>query len=99
MVGLTTIARDLIIHSALNTTFQGQVQVVGNLLQVDGGGNTRFEGVTSAATISLRAAQQVLAGSTLQALTGDLLIESDEIDFVGGTGTVQGQGAPGAPSV
>ncbi len=90
VVGLTTIAGDLVINSALNTVFQGQVQVAGDLLQVNGGGNTRFEGVTRAATVSLRAALQVFAGSTLQALSGDLFIESDEIDFAGGTGTVQG---------
>lgn len=90
VVGLATVARDLIVHTAANVTFQGQTLVTNKIQQLDGTATTRFEGVTQAASISLRTAQQILAGSTFRALTGDIFLESDEIDFVGGTNTVQG---------
>lgn len=90
VVGLATIARDLIIRGAANVTFQGQALVTRNIQQIDGTATTRFEGVAQAAAISIKTAQQILAGSTFRALTGDIVLESDEIDFVGGTNTVQG---------
>ena len=90
VVGLTSVAEDLTITTALNTTFQGQVSVVGALTQQDGGGATRFEGVTSAANLNVRTAQQIFAGSTFRALSGDMRLEADEIDFFGGTNAVQG---------
>ena len=90
VVGLASIAHDLIINTALNTTFQGQVAVTGNLVQTDGGGATRFEGVTAATNINVRTAQQIFAGSVLRANGGDTRLEADEIDFFGGTNAVQG---------
>jgi hypothetical protein len=90
VVGLATVAEDLTVTSALNTTFQGQVAVIGALTQTNGGGATRFEGVTAAASINVRTAQQIFAGSTFRANSGDLRLESDEIDFFGGTNAVQG---------
>ena len=90
IVGVATVAENLVVHSAANVTFQGQTNVANELRQIDGTGVTRFEGVTEAATISVKSAQQFVAGSTLRALGGNIVIESDEIDFLGGTNTVQG---------
>lgn len=90
VVGLTSVAQNLNIFNALNTTFQGQVAVVGTLAQSDGSGTTRFEGVTNAQELRVRTAQQIFAGSTLRANGGDIRLEADEIDFFGGTNSVQG---------
>lgn len=90
VVGLATIAANLLVTNALNTTFQGQVAVTGSLTQQNGGGTTRFEGVTGASSINIRSAQQIFAGSTFRANSGDIRLESDEIDFFGGTNAVQG---------
>jgi hypothetical protein len=90
IVGVASVADDLIIRAAANVTFQGQATVANLLRQIDGTGVTRFEGVTTAATIEVKAANQFVAGSTLRALTGNIRIESEEIDFLGGTNTVQG---------
>lgn len=90
VVGLTTVAEDLTITTAKDTTFQGQVSVTESLTQIDGIGNTRFESSTNAADIAVRTNQLIFAGSTLRSNTGDMRLESNEIDFFGGTNAVQG---------
>ncbi len=92
IVGLASVAQNLTVANALNTTFQGQVAVVGALTQTNGGGATRFEGATTAASMNVRSAQNIFAGSTFRATAGDIRLEADEIDFVGGTNAVQGAG-------
>ncbi len=92
-VGVANVNGALTVTTALNTTFQGQLTVTGALTQQDGFGATRFDGPVSASDIFVRTAQQVFAGNAFIANTGNIFIESDEIDFFGGTNAVQGTAA------
>ena len=91
-VGVANVNGALTVATALNTTFQGQLTVAVALAQQDGFGATRFDGPVSASDIYVRTAQQVFAGNAFVATVADILVESDEIDFFGGTNAVQGIG-------
>ena len=77
------------ITNAVNTTFEGLLGVTG-AIAMNGSGATRFEGATKAASFDVTATQQIFAGSSLEATSGDLTLKSLEIDFGGGSGSVKG---------
>ena len=89
VVGIANV-NSLTITTADNTTFQGSLNSTNSVVQSDGRGTTRFEGVTVADSFNVRTEQQIYSGATFRAGTGNITLISEEIDFVGGTNSVQG---------
>jgi len=85
------VARDLIIHTSNDTTFGGEVRVTRNFIQETGNGTTRLDASTTAGNIDLKTAVSIRVGSqmTVNGMDGDIVLSSDEIDLLGGTGSVQ----------
>jgi intracellular sulfur oxidation DsrE/DsrF family protein len=93
-LGAVDVAANLFVRFSNDTIFGGEVRVAQRFVQFDGAGTTRLDASTTAADIDLKTLVLIRVASqlTVNGTDGDIVLSSDEIDLLGGTGSVQRSG-------